>query len=434
MSQYHRIAAITLITSGAVLAFVFLAIGCNPTTQSTKPATTSTDNDGRTCASCHTNKDKLTSLARPATPGAASALYGQPATVSRADERLLVSQDFLNSTHGKIACQACHGGRASDDLNSAHQGLVKDPSLERLDVCAACHKDIVAAYNNALHNTLQGQTNALRARSLDGIIPSAIGKSVDQTCSTCHTTCGQCHVSRPNAGQGGLLKGHQFVKKPPVQQTCTQCHSTSTAAQDYYGGLSNPGDVHWTRAKLECTDCHGKKELHGEGGTYRDAGEVREMPRCTDCHVSADLSKRVEHNIHREKATCYVCHASTPVNSCSGCHVAADGAATFTRSTAFKIGLNALPDARHPEKYATVSHVPVLADSYSRLGAKLEGFDDVPTWKRTAPHSIQRVTPQNKTCASCHGQRKLFLTEDDLKLGDSRADIKVVVPVVPPRF
>jgi len=53
-----------------------------------------------------------------------------------------------------------------------------------------------------------------------------------------------------------------------------------------------------------------------------------------------------------------------------------------------------------------------------------------PTWKYATPHSIQRVTRQTKKgCSSCHGNRDIFLTEDDLE-GLTADEVKANRPVV----
>lgn len=61
-------------------------------------------------------------------------------------------------------------------------------------------------------------------------------------------------------------------------------------------------------------------------------------------------------------------------------------------------------------------------------------YDSVPNWKTTMVHNIQRTTPRNKTCQSCHNNSKVFLTENRLVPGDSKACGEAVVQELPPRF
>jgi len=78
-----------------------------------------------------------------------------------------------------------------------------------------------------------------------------------------------------------------------------------------------------------------------------------------------------------------------------------------------------------------VRHVPVFAGTFDFYGKNaLTGMAAAPTWKYATPHSILRVTRQtNDGCESCHGNRDIFLTEDDLK-GLTPAEVKANNPVV----
>ena len=51
-------------------------------------------------------------------------------------EKVLVSEDFLNTTHGKIACTDCHKGSQSPDKETAHKGMVGDPSADPKGICS----------------------------------------------------------------------------------------------------------------------------------------------------------------------------------------------------------------------------------------------------------------------------------------------------------
>jgi thiosulfate/3-mercaptopyruvate sulfurtransferase len=69
---------------------------------------------------------------------------------------------------------------------------------------------------------------------------------------------------------------------------------------------------------------------------------------------------------------------------------------------------------------------PNLFASYVKDG--LSDFDSLPTWKLDTPHSIQRITAQNKTCNNCHGNASLFLQEKDVNDWEREANARVVVP------
>jgi thiosulfate/3-mercaptopyruvate sulfurtransferase len=78
-------------------------------------------------------------------------------------------------------------------------------------------------------------------------------------------------------------------------------------------------------------------------------------------------------------------------------------------------------------------HVPTNPDLWAFYGENLlPEFDNLPTWKATTPHNMQKNTPQNATCNSCHGQEELFLTEDDVAPETLEANRSVIVTRIPP--
>ncbi|MCA1787691.1 MAG: hypothetical protein LC657_17090, partial [Desulfobacteraceae bacterium] len=89
-----------------------------------------------------------------------------------------------------------------------------------------------------------------------------------------------------------------------------------------------------------------------------------------------------------------------------------------------------------PESFVTVRHVPVDQDTFKfYVDGGLKNFDRSSTWKLATPHNIQRQTPQNKTCNSCHGNQDLFLLEGDVEKKYLKANKNVVVPMdrIPPK-
>jgi len=61
----------------------------------------------------------------------------------------------------------------------------------------------------------------------------------------------------------------------------------------------------------------------------------------------------------------------------------------------------------------------------------LPDFDQSPTWVYTTPHNIQRFTPQNRSCESCHGHPELFLTADKIDADELQANQSVIVDTIP---
>ncbi len=387
----------------------------------------------RTCVECHLSKDTLESLAVDEPMIEETGGCGAPPPNIPKSEKLLVGEDFLNDIHGKLACVSCHQGVSPGNMESSHEGMVRDPSIDD-KACGGCHQETVSKYSTALHNTLQGQITAVEARSHPGIMDQELAEVNEVDCTTCHATCGQCHISRPDVAKGGLIDGHLFLRESSMNEVCVRCHGTSKEGGLYLADYG-VGDVHWIQGRMTCMDCHKGEELHGSGTVYANRYEVQELPTCTDCHSAEELAKVQSHLIHQDKLSCYVCHSAGPVETCLGCHEGYEDGKRYRTSEKidyiFKIGLNSNPSDIHPYTYVTVRKVPTVPDTFSYFGVELSNFDQVPTWKMSTPHNIRKSTPQNRTCDSCHGNPELFLTKKDLGPNASEADLEIVVSSPP---
>jgi thiosulfate/3-mercaptopyruvate sulfurtransferase len=360
----------------------------------------------------------------------------------KASEKYLVEISFFSTSHGRVGCIVCHKGTPSPDKTVAHQELVRDPSDESTGgVCADCHAKTAKSFGKSLHYTLQGYKTLLEDRSQKGSTAEGgkLAVPFTKSCWTgCHTTCGQCHVSRPKTAKGGLYSNHKFAKDPPMDKACYGCHGIRNAG-DYLGETGSPQDVHYKEKKMTCYDCHTSGNMHGVAGSPKNMyDKAAEMPRCESCHekVLGKKSKIAAHKAHEENAlACAVCHSSR-YNNCYGCHLTPDGKGGFNsaseRVADFKIGLNPIKTKERPYKYVVLRHIPTARDTLDPYEpGLLSNFDAIPTWKYSPVHNIRRITSQNKDCNDCHGVASLFLKESDLKPGDSEANKKVIVKEVP---
>ncbi len=350
-------------------------------------------------------------------------------------EKVLVSAEFSDSTHGAFSCIDCHSGQQSPDKDTAHTGLIADPTAEGQEQCAFCHAEQAAGFDQSLHATLSGYTVAMYSRSVPENHP-ALQEAYNNHCASCHTTCGDCHISQPDSVGGGLLDGHLFVKTPPMTRTCTACHGSRVGAE-YLGKHEGiPGDVHFRQGRMNCVTCHEGVDLHS---TPEDAMGNRywgeQIPACTDCHseVGQRGDTNPQHLLHEDKLSCQVCH-SVEYSSCDGCHVAVSettGLPYFkTEATYlnFLIGRNPLQNQERPYEYVVLRHVPISPTSYQYYGENLlPNFSLRNTWMYATPHNIQRITPQNQSCNSCHGNAELFLTADKVKAEELEANRNVIV-------
>lgn len=350
-----------------------------------------------------------------------------------------------NDPHAKVAtCTQCHGGSAASEMEAAHDGVITNPTGNAelvVEKCGACHKEITEAQVKSLHFDSHGYDTIVGQRLGDAPESHAAWQEAQANhCSSCHTSCGDCHVSQPGSVGGGLVSGHQFKATQAFTKTCTGCHG-SRVNNEYTGRNEGiPADIHWTKAGMPCFKCHTGDELHGMTGEKAQRYDGAPSPSCLDCHpdVAPGKGQIMQHNLHGDKLACQVCHA-VENKSCYSCHVqTTEGGTPFFKTEPsvmdFKIGLNPQKSEDRPWDYVVLRHVPVDPDNFAFYGEDvLANFDALPTWKYATPHNIQRITPQNETCDGCHGNAEIFLSEADLKEYEIEANQGVIPTNLPPK-
>ncbi len=343
----------------------------------------------------------------------------------------------MEDTHGKVGCVICHGGDCrTEDKAAAHLDLIADPSPA---TCESCHAEISVNSESSMHTTLDGMRSKLEARGADMIQGSLADQAFENHCAGCHTTCGQCHISRPTQAGGGLLKSHEIRKTPSMQNNCVACHG-ARAGNEYLGNNEGVrGDLHWNQQGMSCGACHGD-ELHAAspGATDKYRNDLAISCEGSGCHdtLRQNLNQNAFHDQHVNDLSCQVCH-SVAYKNCYGCHayLDADGAPKFTTEPSqmlFKVGLNPLISEDRPQRYVVLRHAPGNPDLFKYYGEDLlPEFDNEPTWKYATPHNIQLQTPQTKSCNACHGNEDLFLTAKDVAAAEMAANSKVIVTKIP---
>jgi thiosulfate/3-mercaptopyruvate sulfurtransferase len=369
-------------------------------------------------------------------------------------EKVLVSpEDFLGDVHGQMQCTFCHGGVQAPEKEAAHAGMVANPASGDARICETCHADTNHTFDASLHATQAGYWYSLDARSApEG--HAALDTMFGNHCASCHSSCGDCHISQPDSVGGGFVDGHVVNKTPSMTRNCTACHG-SRVGNEYLGKNEElSGDVHFRAGRMKCTDCHTGAAMHDSAGVCTECHTTPEgaepiskdtryagsqAPACESCHpqVGSEGNEIIQHTLHGDKLSCQVCH-SISYSSCDGCHVAiseASGNPFFeTQDTylTFLIGRNPIQNFHRPYEYVPVRHIPVDTESYAYYGDNLlPSFDALPTWAYATPHNIQRITPQTESCNNCHGNPEVFLTSDKVKPEEVNANRDVIVPQVP---
>jgi hypothetical protein len=353
--------------------------------------------------------------------------------------KVLVEKGFLETGHGEIECVNCHGGNPKSQLmEESHKGMMNDPTYpDPSKVCGECHEDPVKTSKISLHYTLAPYKIIIEKRATkDKEVFAKLSQAMEIHCNSCHSSCGQCHISRPSSVEGGLLAKHLFQKTPSMTNNCTACHGSRVGMEFQGENAGIPADVHFVGEGMTCTECHKGSEMHGDGiSGHTSRYDQSNAPECLDCHKEAEpgKSKNESHNLHVGKLSCQVCH-SIQYKNCFQCHVGKDkdGLPYYKTRPAkmdFKIGLNPNPTSRRPFEFVTLRHVPVDRETFKYyVNDALGNFNQLPTWKFTTPHNIQLITPQNEKCENCHGNPNLFLKTEDVAPEERIANKEVVVP------
>jgi thiosulfate/3-mercaptopyruvate sulfurtransferase len=351
------------------------------------------------CEDCHTDYDKLMAVYTPDTD-APITLCDLAAPHIEPYDRVFMGGDgydaFKNSTHYSVGCTGCHNGdKNADNKNDAHSGeWTASPSMAYAEKCATCHETITGTFVTSLHNgTGLKRDVAMRAGQAGADefdqLPAHQIEGYNAKCSSCHGTCGNCHVVRPLIAGGGLMDGHKFNKTPDMELTCVKCHTRGGNA--FLG--DSPGtqpDAHLTENGYDCLSCHDGHELHGDGQPVEQRYAYTELPECESCHPGLETAN-IYHTKHMGDFSCQVCH-SQDYNTCGAWDVK-DGQVDFGPYMDFKIALNPIPGLKD-FKFALVQRTSAHPDNWIGYGEDLgyTNFDVLPTYSYTTPHNILRKT------------------------------------------
>lgn len=318
-------------------------------------------------------------------------------------------------------------------MADAHTGVIANPSSNAIENCNQCHLTYPAKHQKSLHASLEGYKEVLRKRSGQTELSPELAAMFEAQCSGCHTSCGQCHVSRPTSVDGGFIAGHMFRRQPNMVQNCTACHGSRVG--DEFRGL-NAGvsaDAHYNRG-FQCRDCHTAEDVHNSQPSSKHRYDEVSEADCKNCHQIGD--ENTYHQVHADKLSCQVCHSQSYKN-CYSCHVGTESRGLQQPSEMdFKIGRNPIKNAQRPYDFVVLRHVPVTPNSFDDWApGQLTDFAALPTWKFATPHNIQKNTPQTADCTtSCHNNPAVFLTREDLQQlseEEKAANERVVVDEIP---
>ena len=330
-------------------------------------------------------------------------------------------QLISNDPHFSNGCSSCHeGDPAGREKETAHRGLVKRPS-DNPETCGACHTDIAATYRLSLHYTTAGLKNGVRPRMSEAETARFDTTVFEQSCRSCHASCGDCHVKSPiiSGVNTGLIDNHRFTRRAEAE-TCALCHG-GRVYPEFTGEYGGQPDVHYQKGML-CMDCHDIVEFHGDGTAYPSRRDVAGKPACISCHPKGNESTpkgREAHADHIGYVSCSACHVAAPYRNCSSCHLG-EGA---TSSPALYIGRN----PRNPREVTTLRLIPTVRDTFAKAGIAMEQYDALPNFWDTVPHNSRKRTDRTRECSACHGPDNHFLKESMIPPGSSEANKRLIL-------
>ncbi len=116
-----------------------------------------------------------------------------------------------------------------------------------------------------------------RCHLWDRGFPGAGGRHRSEGCSACHVLYAADAPGRVHKAQGASAErvgplAHRITAQIPSSQ-CSHCHWRGNG---YYA------DLHYERG-MECTDCHGSVDMHGDGNIYPTM-HLQVETACEDCH------------------------------------------------------------------------------------------------------------------------------------------------------
>ncbi len=204
------------------------------------------------------------------------------------------------------------------------------------------------------------------------------------------TGCNTCHVyATPGLGTAnGCDSCHAQSTPVDDPQTCLRCH----ARQGLEIGALALGDVH-RDAGMNCVDCHGFDQLHGDGNSYSSMHEEgASKTECMDCHSAAGPGPAAPntspHTIHNNLVHCSSCHVETEV-TCYNCH------------------FESLIDSHEKKQYQAFSGFMFLAEDSNSGLVKPATYQAVTYQDKTfvafGPYHGHSVMKAGRGCADCHG-------------------------------
>ncbi len=242
-----------------------------------------------------------------------------------------------DTPHGRLDCVTCHyGNGASEDMEAAHAGIVRDPTSGEANLCLACHGDLPEEFPEDRLRTPHDEVTH--------------GQLADVSCSDCHggvghgfdpvsggiicpmRVCLDCHLTRQLDSQLTDCDACHIAAHAPVPGLkCNDCHLFTEVWAEVKADSHQP-ELVGQHSQAQCLDCHLALDRRTEyecASCHQAPGESHYGPNCADCHtpVSFQGARVPDHPIElvgaHQDVACAECHVEgqqTLQSTCITCH------------------------------------------------------------------------------------------------------------------
>ena len=271
------------------------------------------------------------------------------------------------------------------------------------EVCAGCHADYVASYQESIHGK-KGHPKA----------PANAGE-----CNACHANSAEHVKAGGGRGAGGIVNPSPRNKAMPAlakDQICMGCHADNRHVAFWDAGRHRKNDV-------TCTNCH---NTHG-GNTsllrvdnpvispFVTTSQVPQQEVCFTCHrdIRAQVLRPSHHPIQEGKVKCTSCHnphgalshamvnAETVNALCTTCHADKRGPFIFDHPPVEENCLNCHnPHGSRSAKLLKEKVPNICQDCHDAAQHPGTAYDP--------PDSFRGATPNTRfvarSCMNCHNE------------------------------
>jgi DmsE family decaheme c-type cytochrome len=247
--------------------------------------------------------------------------------------------------------------------------------------CAACHEDVVKAFSQTRHDTLQSSQRL----------------KIENPCESCHGP-GKAHIE--GGGDAAAIIGFKGNASKTYNQQCLACHNKDHEVNGFTAGAH-------AKQGLDCADCH---SIHSAASQTRSLKETA-TNLCMDCHTlqKSEFARPYHHRVTEKAMECTDCHqphsgidrrllraSATGEQMCGRCHTEKQGPFLFEHAAIRLRGCQGCHEphgSNNPKMLIRTEMTSLCLECHSRSA-------NVITAQPPSLHNLNSATYRN--CTTCH--------------------------------